>query len=163
MGESTKPLAGRVAIVTGGGRDIGRAVAERLAKDGKHLKRAVGLGLGGVERLSNSLRCVALREGIGTARVVLDVAEHIGRGSSRRPLARRDLAATLGFDRVFGRLGPGPPPPGPPGRPGRSLAGPQAGTPGPPQGGGAAGGGAVGVGWGGWGGGGGGGGKGKNP
>ncbi|MEA2246192.1 MAG: 3-oxoacyl-[acyl-carrier protein] reductase, partial [Solirubrobacteraceae bacterium] len=65
--EWERPLAGRVALVTGAARGIGEAIASTLARDGAHV---VGLD---VPALGDDLRAVAER--LGGAAVELDITD----------------------------------------------------------------------------------------
>ena len=78
----TKPLANRVALVTGATRGIGRATALALASAGAHVV-AVGRTVGGLEELDDAIKSA----GSSATLVPLDVRDHDG-------LAR--LAAAIG-------------------------------------------------------------------
>src|SRR5258706_10810774 len=84
----SKPLADRIALVTGASRGIGAAIARKLAEAGAHIV-AVARTVGGLEELDDEIRAAG-----GTATLV--------------PL---DLKDTPGIDRLglalqerFGRL-----------------------------------------------------------
>lgn len=55
MSASEKPLAGRLAVVTGASRGIGRAAALALAEAGAHIV-AVARTQGGLEDLDDAIR-----------------------------------------------------------------------------------------------------------
>jgi NAD(P)-dependent dehydrogenase (short-subunit alcohol dehydrogenase family) len=69
----TKPLSGRIALVTGASRGIGHAIARALARDGAHIV-ATARTQGGLEELDDAIKA----EG-GTATLVpLDVKDTEG-------------------------------------------------------------------------------------
>src|SRR5215469_2876742 len=76
-----KPLADRIALITGASRGIGAATALKLAQAGAHVV-AVARTVGGLEELDDAIRAAG-----GSASLVpLDLRDHAG-------IAR--LAATL--------------------------------------------------------------------
>ena len=79
---STKPLSGNVAVVTGAGRGIGRACAERLAQEGASVVLAA--------RSSDELEEVsaAIEEAGGRAEVV--VTDVTDRSEVRRLIDRTE-------------------------------------------------------------------------
>ena len=68
---SPRPLDGRVAVITGGARGIGRAIALRLARDGAHCvityRRSAELAAAVVEEIG--------REGVKGLALPLELAE----------------------------------------------------------------------------------------
>jgi 3-oxoacyl-[acyl-carrier protein] reductase len=88
MAQTDRTLAGRIALVTGGSRGIGRAAAERLAADGA----AVAINYAGDE--------AAAREAV----------ESIEAGGSRAVAVRADASKVAEIERLFDeveeRLGP---------------------------------------------------------
>ncbi len=84
-----RPLAGRVAVVTGGSRGIGRGIALRLARDGAHC-------------------VITYRRQADAAHEVVEAVERLGVKGLARPLELAEPAAAASFmDRIgeaFGRL-----------------------------------------------------------
>jgi NAD(P)-dependent dehydrogenase (short-subunit alcohol dehydrogenase family) len=69
----TKPLADRIALVTGASRGIGHATAIKLAEAGAHVV-AVARTVGGLEELDDAIRKIG-----GSATLVpLDLTDHAG-------------------------------------------------------------------------------------
>src|SRR5436190_21732765 len=83
----TKPLASRVALVTGGSRGIGHALAIALAREGAHVV-ATARTPGGLEELDDAIRAAGgtatlvpleMRDTDGIARLALALNERYGR------------------------------------------------------------------------------------
>ena len=83
----TKPLANRIALVTGASRGIGHAVAIALAREGAHLV-ATARTVGGLEELDDAVKTAGstatlvpleLRDAEGIARLAAAVEERYGR------------------------------------------------------------------------------------
>lgn len=67
MGEL--PLAGRIALVTGGGRGIGRAISLALAEDGADVAVNYARDAGAAEEVAAGIRAMGRRSGAYAARV----------------------------------------------------------------------------------------------
>jgi len=88
-----RPLAGRVALVTGAARGIGEAIAEVLARDGAHV---VALD---VPAAAQELRAVSAR--IGGSSLALDITE----GESPKKIAAHVLEHHGGVDVIVHNAG----------------------------------------------------------
>ena len=101
---SEGPLSGRVALVTGAGRGIGRAVAIALARAGAHLV-ALSRTQGALEETDDLIRAAT---GRGATLLVLDLREGEAIDLIGPNLAARfgRLDVLVGAAAVLGRLGP---------------------------------------------------------
>jgi len=109
--QTTRPLAGRVTLVTGASRGIGYASAIELAKAGSHII-ATARTQGGLEDLDDAIRALAKKEdGIGECTVVpmdfkmLDGIDQLGAAVYERWGRLDGLLANAG---VLGELAPVP-------------------------------------------------------
>src|SRR5579862_7617345 len=73
MSDTEKPLAGRVAVVTGASRGIGYALALALARAGAHIV-AVARTVGALEELDDAIRAT----GSAATLVPLDMRDYPG-------------------------------------------------------------------------------------
>jgi NAD(P)-dependent dehydrogenase (short-subunit alcohol dehydrogenase family) len=100
---TTSPLAGRIALVTGASRGIGRATALALARAGAHVV-AVARTVGGLEELDDAIRAQG-----GTATLVpLDLKDTPGIARLGAALAERyaRLDVLVGNAGILGPLSP---------------------------------------------------------
>jgi len=98
-----KSLAGRVALVTGASRGIGRAIALKLASEGAHVI-ATARTVGGLEELDDDIRVVG-----GSATLVpLDIKDFEGIDRLGTPIAERwgKLDILIGNAGILGSLTP---------------------------------------------------------
>jgi meso-butanediol dehydrogenase/(S,S)-butanediol dehydrogenase/diacetyl reductase len=95
----TSPLAGKVALVTGGGRGIGRSIALRLARDGADIA-LVDIGPEGIEAVASEISEIA-EIGSKATTFVADVSDR------EQVFAAVDHAATAlgGFDIMVNNAG----------------------------------------------------------
>ena len=96
---STRPLDGRVAIVTGGTRGIGRAVALRLARDGAHCvltyRRSADLAAEVVAQIQlEGVKGLALPLELSRPSDVPAVVERVGEAFGRVDILVANAAAT---------------------------------------------------------------------
>jgi NAD(P)-dependent dehydrogenase (short-subunit alcohol dehydrogenase family) len=87
MADNPKPLADKIALVTGASRGIGAAVALQLAQAGAHVV-AVARTVGGLEELDDKIQAAGgsatlvpldVKDGEGIARLALALNERYGR------------------------------------------------------------------------------------
>ena len=98
-----KSLAGRVALVTGASRGIGRAIALKLASQGAHVV-ATARTVGGLEELDDEIRAAG-----GSATLVpLDIKDFEGIDRLGTPIAERwgKLDILIGNAGILGSLTP---------------------------------------------------------
>ncbi|MBV9421973.1 MAG: 3-oxoacyl-ACP reductase [Solirubrobacterales bacterium] len=88
-----RPLAGKVALVTGAARGIGESISEVLARDGAHVV--------GVDLPARSAELEALTSRLGGSSLELDVTDH----AAPEELAAHLLAAHNGVDVVVHNAG----------------------------------------------------------
>src|SRR5256714_13997325 len=98
-----KPLAGRIALITGASRGIGHATALALAKAGAHVV-ALARTVGGLEELDDAIKAAG-----GSATLVpLDLKDYAG--IDRLALALRErfvrLDVLVGNAGILGALSP---------------------------------------------------------
>ena len=96
---STRPLDGRVAVITGGARGIGRGIALRLARDGAHCvityRRSAALAAAVVEEIGREgVKGLALPLELAQPSHVPPVFERIEKAFSRVDILVANAAAT---------------------------------------------------------------------
>ncbi|MDQ2955045.1 MAG: SDR family NAD(P)-dependent oxidoreductase [Pseudomonadota bacterium] len=103
MTASNKPLAGRIALVTGASRGIGQAMARALASAGAHVV-AIARTVGGLEELDDDIR----KAGGSATLVPLDLKDSEGIARLGAALHERygKLDALVGNAAILGPLSP---------------------------------------------------------
>src|SRR5574337_625615 len=103
----TKPLAARIALVTGASRGIGRAAALALAKSGAHVV-ALARTQGGLEELDDEIRALRPAELNATTLIPMDLRDFAAIDRLGEALHRRwgRLDVLVGNAGVLGLLTP---------------------------------------------------------